>query len=188
MTMIWADTLEMILGVVAEPSENLKWSHNPIIRAFGEAKKHWFVIKDKTGRKKTQNCARLVFPPVERLSKANPAAAVCQTHRAQHHPRLGARQSQPDQIFCVILTTWQPDNPNLIRSLSSVSSLSSIICVLEETLWMQRSNAKVPTTPRLTLTSRKGKRKVLVKTEVLPDSFCELDTGRGGEKDIFKVF
>ena len=110
MTMIWADTLEMILGVVAEPSENLKWSHNPIIRAFGEAKKHWFVIKDKTGKIKTQNCARLVFPPVERLSKANPAAAVCQTHRAEHHPRLGARQSQPDQIFCVILTTWQPDN------------------------------------------------------------------------------
>ena len=55
---------------------------------------------------------------------------------------------------------------------------------------MQRSNAKVPTTPRLTLTSRKGKRKVLVKTEVLPDSFCELDTmiQAGEERKIFSRF
>ena len=56
-------------------------------------------------KKRSEKVFYLVFPPVECLAKANPATAVCQTHRAQHQPCFAACQSpscSPAQIIQVI--------------------------------------------------------------------------------------
>ena len=56
----------------------------------------WKRLKDfYRSEKKLRRAQYLVFPPVECLTKANPATAVCQTHHAEHQPCLPACKSRP---------------------------------------------------------------------------------------------
>ena len=58
----------------------------------------WKTLQISWEMKKTRKGFYLAFPPVECLAKANPAAAVCQTHHTEHQPCLAAFKS-PNHII-----------------------------------------------------------------------------------------